>query len=327
MRVVLKVFCFIDVFVILLFQTNRIDLRFPNWKTNNFQTLYKQDKLDVITIGTSHIITSFIPSLLYKEFGLTSYNLGMEQQPASALYYTLIEAVKKQPQAVYIIDVFSFFLMRNYSNNFIYNNFGEMDSSLNKLKAIKHYSHNERINYPQSLKYIFPIFKTHSNLFKKIRKKCGEDDMWCRQTIFNDYYKGYVRTNDPIPPNVYGINDESRGELVWHGRKYLEKTIKFAKDKNIKIFLIKTPDSNCKDCKRFVNTIEDIAKENGIPFADYNKFIEGRGHIHYSGAKDHTILIGKDLIKFFNVKVSKPTEDWDGQLKVFEELEERFGKN
>lgn len=65
--------------------------------------------MDVVFLGSSHGVTSFLPQELYDQYGITSYNLGCEQQGMVTSYYWLREALRYQsPKAVVLECYFCF---------------------------------------------------------------------------------------------------------------------------------------------------------------------------------------------------------------------------
>lgn len=64
-----------------------------------------KDSIDVVTIGASHMFTSFCPTLCYEEYGMTAYNLGCSS--VSALMYRSIcsEALHFQNPQLIVVDI------------------------------------------------------------------------------------------------------------------------------------------------------------------------------------------------------------------------------
>lgn len=64
-----------------------------------------ENSIDIVTIGASHMFTSFCPTLCYEEYGMTGYNLGCSS--ASALMYRSIcsEALHFQNPQLIVVDI------------------------------------------------------------------------------------------------------------------------------------------------------------------------------------------------------------------------------
>ena len=75
--------------------------------TSTFCEFYQLEKnsVDVLFLGSSHAVTAFDPCVLYENWGLTSYNLGSEQQSLLISYYWLKEALRYQMYEPYLIQL------------------------------------------------------------------------------------------------------------------------------------------------------------------------------------------------------------------------------
>lgn len=65
--------------------------------------------IDVLALGSSHIVSAFSPQELYNNYQITSYNLGCEQQNLVVSYYWLKEALQYQSPKTVILDVYMLF--------------------------------------------------------------------------------------------------------------------------------------------------------------------------------------------------------------------------
>ena len=69
----------------------------------------KDDTVDVLFLGSSHAACAFNPQVLYNEYGITSYNLGCEQQNLLLSYYWLKEALRSQKPRAVVLDSYILF--------------------------------------------------------------------------------------------------------------------------------------------------------------------------------------------------------------------------
>ena len=75
--------------------------------TATFRDFYKVEPgtLDVVFLGSSHGVRSFVPQELYNNYGLTSYNLSSQEQSIAISYYWLEEALRLHKPAVAVLDI------------------------------------------------------------------------------------------------------------------------------------------------------------------------------------------------------------------------------
>ena len=69
----------------------------------------ERDTVDVLFLGSSHAAAAFSPQELYDGYGITSYNLGSEQQNLLITYYWLKEALRYQSPKVVVLDCLMLF--------------------------------------------------------------------------------------------------------------------------------------------------------------------------------------------------------------------------
>lgn len=60
-------------------------------KYNDFFKM--SDQVDVLFLGSSHVLNGVNPALLFDEYGITSYNMAMHGGVMSESYWTLINAL------------------------------------------------------------------------------------------------------------------------------------------------------------------------------------------------------------------------------------------
>jgi hypothetical protein len=76
-----------------------------NWpSTSAYRQFYQlpENSVDVLFLGSSVAVNGFIPQELYNAYGITSYNLGSEQQSPVLSYFWLKEALRFQSPKVVI---------------------------------------------------------------------------------------------------------------------------------------------------------------------------------------------------------------------------------
>ena len=86
--------------------------------TNTYKDFYKlkRDSADVLFFGSSHTVATFDPQVIYDNYGITSYNLGCEQQSLVITYYWLREALKYQSPKAVVLDTY---ILHQYIDNYL----------------------------------------------------------------------------------------------------------------------------------------------------------------------------------------------------------------
>lgn len=143
----------------------------PNWtdKTtpyiiDGFLSL-EEDSVDVLFLGTSHMLSGVSPMRLYEDTQLHAYSLASEGQPIDCSYYMLNWALQYQKPEVVVLDASCLFRADNtfsagQSNSFWRYLMDVMPLDAGKLEMAKAYAET---SYGDSfLSVLFPIIKYHS---------------------------------------------------------------------------------------------------------------------------------------------------------------------
>ena len=64
----------------------------------------QEGQIDVLCVGDSLCAAGFCSPTLYRDYGITSYNMGKEMQKPVETYYCIKEAIEKQPIKVVLLE-------------------------------------------------------------------------------------------------------------------------------------------------------------------------------------------------------------------------------
>ena len=68
------------------------------------------ETIDIVFLGTSHMIYGAAPMELYEKYGIKSYNLSTPSQPLQIGYYLLKNTLKTQSPELIVYDASSFYI-------------------------------------------------------------------------------------------------------------------------------------------------------------------------------------------------------------------------
>lgn len=114
-----RLICFIMVFVLLLLSFQKVfsfkygDGIYP------LKLFYeaKENSIDVICFGSSHIFENVNTGTLWDEYGIASFDLCGSIQPLWNTYYYMKEALKTQQPKVMVVDVFGTLQTEEYTDH------------------------------------------------------------------------------------------------------------------------------------------------------------------------------------------------------------------
>ncbi len=330
LKTLISIIAFFIILIIIMLKLGNLVV--PEWNdewlnTSTVKNFYNLDKnsLDVLAVGSSHVIKGFSSLELYKNYGISSYGIGTEQQ---SLYNSLAwikESLKTQNEKVVLLEAHMFFEETPEPQN--RKGFDNMKLSLNKIEAAYQDS-VQRNSFENFASLIFPILRFHSRIGDLIQGKVEE-------VIPSPNYRGYSLSNEVCGNLEYVTLDETiktEKPFFANYEKYLTKTINYCKSKNINIILYKGPDMDW-DMERY-NAVKRVADENGVPYLDFNleklskeidfnyaSDCEFLNHTNIYGAQKVTNYLGKYIKENFEIEDKRGKDEFaylDEQAKSYD---------
>lgn len=263
-----------------------------------------KDSIDTVFIGDSEVYHSFIPLNIWRDYGITSYDVS---SPSQKLVYSM-EFLKKT--------------FENQSPKIV---FLETNAIFRKSYL------EDEITY--KAEQIFPVFRYHDR-WKNLQLK---DFSATVEYTANENNKGYYFTKKSKPATDKAIKEYMKysdvsAPILSTNKKYLNGIAKFCKTHGARLVLISTPSTKNWNYQRH-NTMEAISKDLGVDYIDTNllrddipidwkKDTKDKGdHLNYNGAVKLTDYVGKylDDTKLFKDKRNDPSYDnWNTCLDKFE---------
>ena len=247
------------------------------WPTTaTYRDFYKLEPntVDVLFMGSSHVVRAFSPQELYNSYGLTSYNLGSEEQSMLVTYYWLEDALRTQSPKAVVVDTYFLFdyrtkLLLNANEGNTRKAMDPMRMSRVKARAIREICQADPTQ--SALSYVFPLIRYHD------RWKTFDPAAFAarRQTGLMGYCPEF---------GMFGVEgftpfDESPNEFVPMRplmREYLDRMTALCKERGIHLVLVKTPAPGQTIGKH--NALKQYAEENGLDLIDFNE-----SSVYYGG--------------------------------------------
>ena len=304
---------FLVVLVSCIFAAGRVLTRKDSYyKYQDFMEKAKKDQIDVLFIGSSHVINAMNPVVLYGNYGITSYNMGGHGSVMQATYWELIEALQYcKPKSV-VVD--TFLLQKDYQYlDEMYEDSTEEERQtsidqlhlnmdiwpLNKLKiaAVKDLIKDEDIQK----EFIFPLLKYHGrwdelsgNDYKAL---LGSQEK-------NELFGAEMRYGIELTPGIYPDPSDNEG-LGGHtvGEEYLRKIIDECQRDGIEVIVTFLTCSATTDDKRAIDSARMISEAYDVPFVNMQELgvvdlytdLNDTGHMNAMGAIKATKCIGEIL--------------------------------
>lgn len=236
--------------------------------TSTYNQFYRMDRdtIDVLFFGSSVAASTFIPQVFYDEYGITSYNLGSEQQSIFLSYYWLKEALRFQSPKVVVLDLE---FMENYHPESPINtketitrkSIDPMKWSGVKLQAV----HNicDLDSSQSELSYFLTNIRFHSR-WKEINH-WDIDDSMSRYAPLKGYAPIAEKGPEEYEPFIPNDTDEIH-EFQSLMEEYLDKFVVLCYENDIQLMVVNLPGATMDDAIN--HTHEAYAEENGIDYVN-----------------------------------------------------------
>lgn len=311
------IFCLLFSLVTEIIKDKRCEGEFD--PTNKVRGFYKEpkDSLDFVFIGSSQLYAHVAPAVLYRDYGITSYDFAANEQPLWISYYYIKEALKYQKPKAIVLEVFTIYGADYEEEGVNHINLDDLPWSMNKVRAIMD-------SVPEDLRYsyLFELTKYHST--------------------WSQFYEGKYRYTFENPVNVnkgyspfvfYREYEETAKEEVMavtdktpipdRAKTWLLKIIELCKEEGVDLIFLKTPNGNVER-QMLYNSFEQFAKEEQIPFLNLNTVLDGEAHVNVLQAEKITQAVGEYLTGIYTVEDKRSLEDfeykgaWEESVKSFE---------
>ena len=315
----IKAVAFMLIFVILFSGATYI-LRNKN-EANIVLPFYDEPKntLDVLFIGSSHLMCSVYPMELYDRYGIASYVFASAAQLLPQSYYQLKEALRFQSPEMVVLDVSSVI----YDTKISTTEYAHVQIDNMSFSPVKYEAILDLFDSGSRLEYVFNIARFHSRW-----KELGLYDF---KPITSCTKGAYVSTDcTPCLPNRI-ISADDKYELFPTAEKYLRKILDLCRQENIEVLLFNAPSVEEHDSLPRCNAVNDIAEEYGLNYIDlnFNPDIIGFDpssdyrdpwHCNAKGAMKVTTYLGDFIVSNYQIPDRRSDQSysfWNEQLEEY----------
>ena len=259
---------------------------------------------DVIFIGDCEIYESFVPAVLWEEYGISSYLRGNAQQLVWHSYYMLEDTLRYETPKAVVFNVLA--LMYGEPQKEAYNRMAldGMEWSSVKAEAVKA-SMTEEEDF---LTYLLPFFRYHS----RWSELTEEDFTYAYRDKPPVSDSGYLMQTAIVPEDLEDQPSPSPlvdVNLPATAMEYLDRMTALCRERGIELILIKAPTNYFRYhwYDEWDAQIKDYATENGLAYYNFMHCKEAIGldmstdtydagiHLNVYGAEKLTRYFGAIL--------------------------------
>lgn len=278
LRIIISV-CLLS--VVFVFSYNYLNKAFisqiPKEAASGFKAI-KDDKLDVVVVGSSHAQYSFNPAFFFEESGLYSYVMASQCQPLPVSYQIVKEILKTQHPKLLVLEVFTATPLKEMcSADSCYVAAQSLLTGDEKREVISYLPEDKAKEYEEKTEETYNDLLTNHNMWKELNDFSFllpnyESDDIVRNI---DASFGYVYQDgfDGTPRNHWHIKIHSNipeAELEPEDLEALNNIYELCKKEDIELLLYKTPmDSIDPLNQAYRYKVWQWAEEKNIKYVDF----------------------------------------------------------
>ena len=297
----------------------------------NISSLYTEPKgsIDIVFMGTSHMVNAVYPMELWREFGYTSLNQGQNGQTLPATYYALKEVLRLQTPKLIVLDLY-------YLN---------AETSVGNLpfthETIDHLPFIDRLSFvlntvprENSMEFLFPISLYHDR-WKTLKAMDLRSYTRSAQLGANISFEQSI---DYESLSLFSLLNPSQiEEPSIMPKSYLEKIVALCQKKNVAILLVVLPylpnPYASEDDQAYFNWAGAYALNHDIPYwnmlwdvdgilqFDYRSDMRDSTHANYWGARKITSALGAYIGENFSIQDHREDDAyayWDSYVASYD---------
>lgn len=291
---------------------------------------------EVVIIGASQVYCGVNPLIMFRQYGFSSYALASASRGGEVLKLYVDEAIKIQNPNVVVIDAWMLTdLTRNEVNSRKW--LDPIPFSVKKMEIVGElFRNNEELNlgieYDSFLSYAIPLLRYHSR-WSELDATAFEKD----SKTFRPNYHGAIHYHGCIPLynanavkdpyNQYYDSVDFDDKILAKAKGIFDEIVEICAENKTELLIIKVPTPAWR--QDYHDVVSGWADEYGIPFLDYNDFLDEVGidtttdfrdgnHMNDSGAVKTSNFLGQYLQENYNFPdhrgdpaYAKWDEDWE----------------
>lgn len=278
LRIIISV-CLLS--VVFVFSYNYLNKAFmsqiPKEAASGFKAI-KDDKLDVVVVGSSHAQYSFNPSFFFEESGLYSYVMASQCQPLPVSYQIVKEILKTQHPKLLVLEVFTATPLKEMcSADSCYVAAQSLLTGDEKRAVISYLPEEKAKEYEEKAEETYNDLLTNHNMWKELNDFSFLLPNYELDDIVRniDASFGYVYQDgfDGTPRNHWHLkihNNIPEVELEPEDLEALNNIYELCKKEGIELLLYKTPmDSIDPLNQAYRYKVWQWAEEKNIKYVDF----------------------------------------------------------
>lgn len=285
----------------------------------------KQD-FDVFFMGTSRVLDGVQPMELWRDYGITSYNMGNNSENLETTKWVLDIAMDTHKPKVALIDVY--YVDRKVTDawafSFRHLFLDEIPLSRKKIECVK-------ATLPKSewTEFLMP-FSLYHGRWEEILSGKTEEMVICRPFAMGAELRAQRET-----PGIAFVRTKEMNTAEMEGKDSLRRIAALCRENGVEPVFMAIPAPISEQEQMNVNSVQLVADELGVPFinmldvedlVDFDSdCYDALGHLNPDGASKVTAYLGQWLSEHFDLEDKRSQAayaHWNENLSAYETYRE-----
>lgn len=331
MKRAISIAVFVLALAVVLFAADKLTRRDDGQrKYGPFYESQDEDAFDVLFFGTSHVLNSVFPMDLWRDYGITSYNMGNNSEPLEMTKWVVDMALEYHKPKVALIDVFyidrAIDLAWTYSYRHLF--LDEVPFSLTKIRAV-----TSTLPRSQWAEFLVPFSLYHGRWEELI---AGDGTVQVDTLPVMMGAEPRIGRSEPQP--YTRTHEATQTELP--GTQAIRDIVAVLRENGVEPVLMCVPSPATREEQMNCNSVYALAEELSVPFLNmldtdepvvdfetdcYDDF----AHLNPDGAHKVTAFLGQWLSENYALTDHRGDSryaSWDETLPEYEVyLKKRWG--
>lgn len=295
----------------------------------------KRGRLDGVYIGGSDVFSYWQPLFGWRDHGIAIENWCANSMRAVAVQYFIEEARKRQPDALFILNLNTFKAQktRGLAPENIHRAVDYWPLSLNAIRLIHAMCERSDITGLDRLEFYLPIIRFHSGWDQLDAYAFGTLDENYRTSFHGSSFMSGVKDIS----DHYAIYDKPK-PVSDDMRSIFGDLLDYCGENNLKVLFVKVPQALDANHQGYLLTLQQMAEERGYPCLDLFDQIDALGmdlrqqwlnddHTNIHGSLTVSKAIGDYLVEHYGFEDKRGLPawaDWDASADAYMEIVKKY---
>lgn len=269
------------------------------------------DECDVLFLGNSHMTMAVYPMELWKDYGITSYNISGYGQPMTMSYWTFMNALDYAEPKVVVVDCYAMESDKRAAGDekFMHFSLDGIPLSTTKIRAVC----DMLDDLDEQVEYLWDFSIYH-----------GRWDDLKRDDFEVEYGKTRGATFEIgiCEPDAFVLRNVDAEQINSTGVEYLRRIVEECQGRGIQVVLTFLPFPAQEDQQKVAAYGGEFAREYGVDYLNFLQMdvvdydvdcFDSYSHLNVSGGQKVTSFMGRYLTEHCGVADHRQdgSVDWD----------------